>query len=104
MEIDGKSPLVDLSARLSRLDFHEQQAQRSQKAGQEPVRPESDRVEISVRSREYQHLDALIRSIPDVREAKVEQIRQAIENGTYNVRAEQVADKIIGGSLIDEIF
>jgi negative regulator of flagellin synthesis FlgM len=104
MEIDGKSPLVDLSARLSRLEIQEQQPQRSQKAIQEPVRSESDRVEISVRTREFQRLDELIQSIPDVREARIEQIRQAIENGTYNVRAEQVAERIIGGALIDEIF
>jgi len=104
MEIDGKSPLIDLSARLSRLDIHEEQAQRFKKAGQEPVRFESDRIELSVRSREFQHLDELILSIPDVRESKVEQIRRAIESGTYNVRAEQIADKIIGGALIDEIF
>lgn len=104
MEIDGKSPLVDLSNRLNRLEIQEQQLQRSHQAGQEPVRSDSDRVEISVRSREVQQLDQLIRSIPDVREARVEQLRQAIEDGTYNVRAEQVAEKILGGTLIDEIF
>lgn len=104
MEIDGKSPLVDLSNRLSRLEIQEQQLQRFHQAGQEPVRSDNDRVEISVRSREVQQLDQLIRSIPDVREARVEQLRQAIENGTYNVRAEQVAEKILGGTLIDEIF
>ena len=104
MEIDGKSPLVDLGTRLSRLEIQEQHAQRFQKAGQEPVKADSDRIELSVRSREFQHLDQLIQSIPDVREAKIEQIRQAIQAGTYNVRAEQVAEKIIGGTLIDEIF
>jgi negative regulator of flagellin synthesis FlgM len=68
------------------------------------VTSESDRVEISIRSREFQRLDELIQSIPDIREARVEQIRQAIENGTYNVRAEQVAERILGGALIDETF
>jgi negative regulator of flagellin synthesis FlgM len=104
MEIDGKSPLIDLGNRLTRLEIQEQQAQRFVRSGQESVKSESDRVELSVRSREFQHLDELIQSIPDVREAKVEQIRKAIESGTYNVRAEQVADKILGGNLIDEIF
>jgi negative regulator of flagellin synthesis FlgM len=104
MEIDGKSPLVDLSNRLSRLEIQEQQLQRFHQAGKEPVRTDSDRVELSVRSREVQQLDQMIRSIPDIREARVEQLRQAIENGTYNVRAEQVAEKILGGTLIDEIF
>jgi negative regulator of flagellin synthesis FlgM len=104
MEINGKSPLVDLSTRLHSLDGQDQHTDQARKAGKESVRPMSDRIELSVRSRELLHLDELIRSIPEVREAKVDQVRQAIESGTYNVRAEQVAEKILGGSLIDEIF
>jgi negative regulator of flagellin synthesis FlgM len=104
MEINGKSPLIDLSTRLDRIDVQEQQAQRFQKAGRDPAVNDPDRVELSVRSREIQHLDELIRSTPDVREALVEQVRRSIENGTYNVRAEQVAEKILGGNFIDEIF
>jgi negative regulator of flagellin synthesis FlgM len=104
MEINGKSPLIDLSTRLDRIDVQEQHAQRFQKAGRDPAVHDPDRVELSVRSREIQHLDELIRSTPDVREALVEQVRRSIENGTYNVRAEQVAEKILGGNLIDEIF
>jgi negative regulator of flagellin synthesis FlgM len=104
MEINGKSPLIDLGTRLNRLDVQEQQTQRFQKSGREPSVTGPDRVELSVRSREIQHLDELIQSTPDVREALVEQVRRSIDNGTYNVRAEQVAEKILGGSLIDEIF
>jgi negative regulator of flagellin synthesis FlgM len=61
-------------------------------------------LELSVRSREISHLDELIRSTPDVREERVEEVRRNIENGTYNVKAEKIAEKIIGGSLLDEIF
>jgi flagellar biosynthesis anti-sigma factor FlgM len=104
MEIDGKSPLVDLRTRVERLDVQEQQTQRFKKADRDPAVANPDRVELSVRSREILHLDELIRSTPDVREALVEQVRRSIENGTYNVRAEQVAEKILGGHLIDEIF
>jgi negative regulator of flagellin synthesis FlgM len=104
MEINGKSPLIDLSTRLDRIDVQEQLAQRFQKAGHDPAVHDPDRVELSVRSREIQHLDELIRSTPDVREALVERVRRSIENGTYNVRAEQVAEKILGGNIFDEIF
>ena len=104
MEINGKSPLIDLGARVDRLDVQEQHTSRFQRQDRQPVGMEPDRVELSVRSREIQHLDELIRSTPDVREALVEQVRLSIENGTYNVKAEQVAEKILGGSLIDEIF
>jgi negative regulator of flagellin synthesis FlgM len=104
MEINGKSPLIDLSTRTSQLETHEQQTQRFQKAGRGSITADPDRVELSVRSREIQHIDELIRSTPDVREGVVARVRLSIENGTYNVRAEQVADKILGGNFIDQIF
>jgi negative regulator of flagellin synthesis FlgM len=49
-------------------------------------------------------LDQLIRSTPDIREARVNEIRNLIQSGTYNVRGEQIAEKIISGSLVDEVF
>ncbi len=104
MEINNKSPLIDLGARADRLQLQEQIAQRIQKPGRESINSNLDRVELSVRSREIQHLDDLIQATPDVRESIVQKVRQSLENGTYNVKAEQVADKILGGSLIDEIF
>jgi len=103
MEINNKSPLVDPGVRVDRLGLQDQQAQRFNKADRNPAVEDPDRVEISIRSREIQHLDEMIRATPDVREALVLQIRKSIENGTYNVRAEQIAEKILGGNLIDEI-
>jgi len=79
-----------------------QQTERPQKSG--GVQSETDRLELSVRSREISHLDELIRSVPDIREDKVEQVRKELESGTYNVKAEKIAERIIGGNLLDEIF
>jgi negative regulator of flagellin synthesis FlgM len=104
MEINSKSPLVDLSTRLDRIDIQDQMRQKFQKAGQDAEIYDPDRVELSVQSRKIQHLDELIRATPDVRDDRVEQVRRSIENGTYNVKAEQVADKILCGNAFDEIF
>jgi len=103
MEINGNNSLVNLNASVQKLDL-QQQNQRSPKTGEESSASGNDRIELSVRGREIQQLDALIRSTPDIREAKVEEVRSAIENGTYNVKAEKIADKILGGSLIDQIW
>ena len=101
MEISSKNPLVGLNASVQQLEAV-QQPQRAQKTGEEGQKSDVDRVELSVRSREILHLDELIRSTSDIREAKVEQIRSAFETGTYNVKAEKIADKILGGNLLDE--
>lgn len=104
MEIDGKTPLAALNAGVPRLDTQLPPNARTPKTVEEGAGPVSDRIELSVRSREIQHLDELIRSTPDIREARVEEVRLALANGTYNVRAEMIAEKIVGGNLIDEIF
>ena len=102
MEINGDKSLVNLNASVQQRDL-QQQNQRAPKAGGEGSISASDRIELSVRSREIQHLDALIRQASDTRDAKVEQVRSAIDNGTYNVKAEKIADSIIRGNLIDKI-
>ncbi len=100
MEIDGNNPLIGLSG-VQRLDSPHQ-PERAQKSGD--PHSDSDRLELSVRSLEISHLDELIRSTPDIREERVEQVRREIESGTYNVKAEKIAEKIIGGNLLDEVF
>jgi len=104
MEINGKNSLESLRSEVQRVDQGHPQAQRVQKFNQQDQSPGTDRIELSVRSREVQHIDDLIRATPDVRQSKIDQVRGAIESGTYNVKAEKVADKIITGNLIDEIF
>ncbi len=104
MEINAKQPLVSLESTVHRLDVHQKAAPRSVQSNSGNTGLGSDRVELSVRGLQYQHLEELLHATPDIREAKVEQIRNAIQTGTYNVRGEQVAESIISGSLIDEVF
>ncbi len=101
MEINGTNPLISLNNKVQRLE-PSPQSERTQKSGGE--RSDSDRLELSVQSREISHLDDLIRSTQDVREARVEQVRGELDSGTYNVKAEKIAEKMIGGNLLDEIF
>ena len=101
MEINGKNPLIGFNNNVQRLEVS-QQSERTQKCG--GGHSDSDRLELSVRSRQISHLDELIRSTPDVRESRIEQVRRELESGTYNVKAEKIAEKIIGGNLLDEVF
>jgi negative regulator of flagellin synthesis FlgM len=101
MEINGTNPLIGLKKEVQRLDSPAQ-PERAQKAGSQ--HSDSDRLELSVRSLEISHLEELIRSTPDVRESRVEEVRRDIESGTYTIKAEKIAEKIIGGNLLDEVF
>jgi negative regulator of flagellin synthesis FlgM len=102
MEIDGSNPLIGSKNNVQRLE-NPQQTERIQKTDGSP-NSESDRLELSVRSREISHLNELIQSTPDTREMKIAQVRRDIEAGTYNVKAEKIAEKLIEGNLLDEVF
>lgn len=104
MEINIKQPLAGLESMVQRLDMQQNLNSRTIQHDAENRGVNSDQLELSVRGLQVQHLDALIRSTPDVRESRVEQVRSAIQNGTYNIRGEQIAEKIISGSLVDEVF
>ena len=38
------------------------------------------------------------------RQDRINQVRSEIDSGTYNIKAEKIAEKIVGGSLLDEVF
>ena len=102
MEINGSNPLIGSKPNVQRLESS-QQVERTQKSDG-GRNPDADRLELSVRSREISHINELVRSTPDTREMRIEQVRRDIEAGTYNVKAEKIAEKIIGGNLLDEVF
>ena len=102
MEINSSNPLMGIKNRVQQVETPAKpQGARKSCTGQNA---DSDRLELSVRSREISHLDEMIRSTPDIRESKVEQVRLKIETGNYNVKAEKIAEKMIKGNLLDEVF
>lgn len=54
-----------------------------------------DKFEISQAAKDYQIAKAAVKNAPDIRAEKVASIKAKIEDGTYNVSAEAVADKIL---------
>lgn len=55
----------------------------------------NDSLEISQTGKDYAVAKAALKSVPDVREDLVADIKARIENGTYNVSDEDIADKIL---------
>lgn len=57
--------------------------------------PAADRVDISSRSREIAELMAKIEKIPDLREERIKEIREAIQAGSYEIDPRRIAEKIL---------
>jgi len=62
----------------------------------------TDTVVISDAAKRIQEIRNQLDEIPDVREDKVAQLRNQIENGTYQINADKIAEKIIQEGLIND--
>jgi negative regulator of flagellin synthesis FlgM len=61
-------------------------------------------VVISDTAKRIQEAQKQIQTIPDVRAEKVAELRKQIENGTYEIKADQIAGKMIKESLLNDLF
>lgn len=55
----------------------------------------ADTIEISPQSKQVADIKSAVNQLPDVRESKVQEIKQSVDAGTYTVDAQKVAEKIL---------
>ena len=62
----------------------------------------TDQVELSGRKNEIDQLKQQVKAAPATRQDKINAIKQSIDNGTYNVKGEDVARSILKNQVLDE--
>ncbi|EGO62276.1 flagellar biosynthesis anti-sigma factor FlgM [Acetonema longum] len=68
-----------------------------------PVSGKRDEVVLSSKAHEFGSVLQALQALPEVRPERVKEISAKIADGKYQVSAEQIADKMIGRSIIDRI-
>ncbi|MBF0330115.1 MAG: flagellar biosynthesis anti-sigma factor FlgM [Nitrospirae bacterium] len=63
----------------------------------------SDQVTVSEKAKEIGRLQQEVQKMPDVRADKVDDVKEKIKAGTYNVKGEAVAGKMLKEAIIDSI-
>ena len=63
-----------------------------------------EKVSISSISRDVKLAKKAIEELPDVREEKVRELKDQIEQGSYNVSGEKIAEKMSGALSFDIMF
>jgi negative regulator of flagellin synthesis FlgM len=99
MEINGNQGIG--------IDAYVNQVQDKNKVGAPDNRAEqsavkADTVVISDAAKRIQEARRQLDEIPDVREDKVSQLRNQIQNGTYEINADKIAGKMIKESLLND--
>lgn len=93
VRIDGMAPNPQLTPEKSQ--------------GKSPEKTEEvltkDQVTISETAKQISRLRVEVSNIPDIRTDRVEELKNAINAGTYEVRGSEIAGKIIKEALIDRL-
>jgi negative regulator of flagellin synthesis FlgM len=63
--------------------------------------PQNEKIELSSDVKDFNQIRKALDNIPDIREDKVQQIKKQINEGTYNVSGEKIAEKMVSESLLD---
>ena len=61
-----------------------------------------ERVELSEKASDLNKIRELVLRTPDIREEKVELLREKIASGSYNVSSQEIADKMLREYLIED--
>ncbi|ADL11795.1 flagellar biosynthesis anti-sigma factor FlgM [Acetohalobium arabaticum] len=62
-----------------------------------------DKLFISSDAKEMQEAKKALESQPEVRREKVERLKKQIKTGNYNVSGEEVADKMLSRTIVDNL-
>jgi len=101
MEIE-KSQTIHIDAYVNQVQNKNKVGASGDKTEKSTVK--SDTVEISDTAKQIQEAKKQLDNISDVREDKVAQLKSQIENGTYEINAEKIADKMIKEGLINDLI
>lgn len=74
------------------------------KSGETAATSKPDQVSLSGAAKELIKLKETVNSMPDVRADKVEALKNSIASGSYNVKGNDVAGKLIRSSIVDDLI
>lgn len=96
MKIQGKGPLQGKETNLNTQRSQgivgtEERKQVNTPHGQRQV----DRIDISLRGKEIASIIASVNNLPDLREEKIQTLKEAVNSGTYRIDPIKVAEKML---------
>ncbi len=96
MKIEGHNPIdgKDLYNKVQELKKN-QEAEKQANAQKADNDKDKDKISLSGEAKEISELKSLIEQLPEIRTDKVEELKKAIDAGSYNIDSLKVAEKIL---------
>jgi negative regulator of flagellin synthesis FlgM len=102
MKISSEKSPIDLMAYVRNTENQDRETPKV-KGGLSET-PQEEKVQLSSEAKDVQKAREILNSVPEIREEKVEPLKEKVEAGTYDVRGEKVAEKMLLESLIDVLL
>ena len=102
MEITPNDNTINIDSYVNNVNDKQKAENTSDKAEKNVAK--TDTVNISDAAKEIQEVRKELDNIPDVRADKVEQLKNQIEDGTYEIKSEEIAEKMLKDSLLNDLF
>ncbi len=99
MRVDGALPVPE-NMQPDKVGRSGSSTQQSRPA---PVNSDQDQAQLSVNNDTIQQLKANLSQVPEVRQERVDALRQAMSNGSYQVSNQQLSDAI-GSDLLGKVM
>jgi negative regulator of flagellin synthesis FlgM len=94
---DFKDPSTQIIQSYQRSDNQNQPVDKQAA----PAAAASETVDISSRAKDIQLAQTVISNLPDIRDARVQELKTRIEQGNYKINTGEIAKQMISESLID---
>lgn len=98
MKIDGNNPYIRPEYQVPQRELPTSQ----ERPKVQEQKSSKDRLEFSTTSRELQYLVQKAGDIDTLRAERVNEIKARVDAGTYDIRAQEVAESIMTGFLVDK--
>jgi len=95
MKIESNKPPEGPAARIAQNVRNAQGPAAPDKTASTAKTGPADKVDISGKSRELADITAAVAQLPEVRDARVLEIKKAVDSGSYTVDPRKVAEKIL---------
>lgn len=80
------------------------QVRRQDKSATKPTERSGHEIKLSPESQDFRATLQALRALPEVDEARVQELKQQIDSGAYQVDSTQVARKMLSRNLVDKLL
>jgi len=101
MKIDEITSQADTTSYVEQAQKPKQTDKNQAAGAQQAQDQQTDRVDLSDQSQEMKKIYTAQQMAPDIRSEKVDEVKKLVDQNSYQVDSDAVADKMIQESLLD---